>query len=108
LVLISFIIFYFSSHSIVGLIIGVIVLDMGVQATHISNQSIIFSLIPEARNRLNTVYMVSYFIGGASGTFLASQVWKSYQWSGVCAIGAALAIIALAAHLFSYQKNVRN
>jgi predicted MFS family arabinose efflux permease len=108
LVLISFIIFYFSSHSIIGLIIGVIVLDMGVQATHISNQSIIFSLIPEARNRLNTVYMVSYFIGGASGTFLASQVWKSYQWSGVCAIGAALAIVALAAHLFSYQKNVRN
>jgi predicted MFS family arabinose efflux permease len=108
LVLISFIIFYFSSHSIIGLIIGVIVLDMGVQATHISNQSIIFSLIPEARNRLNTVYMVSYFIGGASGTFLASQVWKSYQWSGVCVIGAVLAIIALAAHLLSYQKNVRN
>lgn len=108
LVFVSFIIFYFSSHSLIGLVIGVIVLDMGVQATHISNQSIIFALIPEARNRLNTVYMVSYFIGGASGTFLASQVWKSYQWTGVCAIGALLAAIALAAHLTNYKKNVRN
>jgi len=108
LVFVSFIIFYFSSHSLIGLVIGVIVLDMGVQATHISNQSIIFALIPEARNRLNTVYMVCYFIGGASGTFLASQVWKSYQWTGVCAIGALLAAIALAAHLINYKKNVRN
>jgi predicted MFS family arabinose efflux permease len=108
LVLISYVVFYFSSNSIAGLIIGVIILDMGVQATHISNQSIIFALIPEARNRLNTVYMVSYFIGGASGTFLASLLWKNYQWTGVCAIGGCLAIIALAAHLFSYQKHVRN
>ncbi|MDB5144578.1 MAG: transporter [Mucilaginibacter sp.] len=107
LVLISYIVFYFSSHSIAGLIIGVIILDVGVQATHISNQSIIFALIPEARNRLNTVYMVSYFIGGASGTFLASQLWKSYQWNGVCAIGAVLAAVALVVHLINYKKNVR-
>lgn len=107
LVFISYIVFYFSTSSIAGLIIGVIILDMGVQATHISNQSIIFALIPEARNRLNTVYMVSYFIGGASGTFLASLLWKNYGWSGVCVIGGGLALIALAAHLLNYQKNVR-
>lgn len=75
LVLLSFIVFIFSSHSIAGLIIGVIILDMGVQATHISNQSIIFSLNPEARNRINTIYMVSYFIGGAVGTFMVSTIW---------------------------------
>ncbi|MEZ2337495.1 MFS transporter [Mucilaginibacter sp. RCC_168] len=108
LVLISYIIFYFSGSSIAGLIVGVIVLDMGVQATHISNQSIIFALIPEARNRLNTVYMVSYFIGGASGTFLASLLWKNYGWAGVCAIGGGLALIALAAHFINYKRNVRN
>ncbi|MFC0516752.1 MFS transporter [Mucilaginibacter angelicae] len=105
LILISFIVFYFSSHSIVGLIIGVILLDMGVQATHISNQSIIFALIPEARNRINTVYMVSYFIGGALGTFFASLVWKNYEWNGVCAIGVVLSIIVIIVHLLSYRKS---
>jgi predicted MFS family arabinose efflux permease len=104
LILISFIVFYFSSHSIVGLIVGVILLDMGVQATHISNQSIIFALIPEARNRINTVYMVSYFIGGALGTFFASQVWKRYEWNGVCAIGVILSVIVIIVHLLYYKK----
>ncbi|PWK75896.1 putative MFS family arabinose efflux permease [Mucilaginibacter oryzae] len=104
LILISFIVFYFSSHSMAGLIIGVIILDLGVQATHISNQSIIFALIPEARNRINTVYMVSYFIGGALGTFFASQVWKSYQWTGVCVIGIVLSLFVLAVHVLSYKK----
>jgi len=105
LILISFIVFYFSSHSIIGLIIGVILLDMGVQATHISNQSIIFALIPEARNRINTVYMVSYFIGGALGTFFASLVWKNYEWNGVCAIGTALSVIVIIVHLLNYKKS---
>ena len=101
LIILSFIIFFFSGHSIAGLVIGVIVLDMGVQATHISNQAIIFTLDPKARNRINTVYMVSYFTGGALGTLFATRVWKDYQWSGVCAIGAALSIVALIIHLLS-------
>ena len=82
LIFVSFVVFIFSGHSIAGLIAGVIVLDMGVQATHISNQSIIFSLSAEARNRINTIYMVSYFIGGAAGTFIASMLWTSYRWTG--------------------------
>jgi len=97
-------VFGFSSHSIIGLIIGVVLMDMGVQATHISNQTIVFSLRPEARNRLNTVYMVSYFIGGASGTFLASQAWNIYKWNGVVAIGLILSVLALIIHLISKRK----
>ncbi|WP_295674672.1 MFS transporter [uncultured Mucilaginibacter sp.] len=104
LILVSFIIFYFSAYSIVGLIIGVIVMDMGVQATHISNQSIIFALRPEARNRINTIYMVTYFLGGSAGTFLATQLWKTYQWNGVCAIGATLSVITLLIHFFNHTK----
>ena len=102
LMLLSFVVFYFSAHSIWGLIAGVVVLDMGVQATHISNQSIIFALNPDARNRINTIYMVTYFLGGSAGTFFATQFWKSYQWNGVCAIGVALSVITLAIH-FIYQ-----
>jgi predicted MFS family arabinose efflux permease len=73
LVILSYIVFGFSTSNMILLIVGVILMDMGVQATHISNQAIIFSLRPEARNRLNTVYMVTYFTGGATGTLLASQ-----------------------------------
>jgi predicted MFS family arabinose efflux permease len=104
LILVSFVIFYFSGHNIVGLVIGVIILDMGVQATHISNQSIIFALKPEARNRINTIYMVAYFLGGSAGTFFATQLWKNYQWNGVCAIGAALSVLTLVIHFANHPK----
>jgi predicted MFS family arabinose efflux permease len=104
LVIVSFIIFYFSSHSLIGLVIGVIIMDMGVQATHISNQAIIFSLTEAARNRVNTIYMVSYFVGGAAGTFLATQLWAHYQWNGVCAIGTILSVIVLIVQLANHKR----
>ncbi len=100
LVIISFVIFGFSGSSFVGLVAGVIIMDMGVQATHISNQAAIFSIRPEARNRLNTVYMVTYFMGGALGTFLATQAWHVYDWKGVVAMGLTLSAIALVIHLY--------
>jgi predicted MFS family arabinose efflux permease len=104
LIIVSFVLFFFSGYSMVGLIVGVILLDMGVQATHISNQSIIFALHPNARNRINTIYMVTYFIGGALGAFIASQVWNSYQWAGVCVIGFSLSVLALLIHLANRKK----
>jgi len=103
LIVISFAIFLFSGNSIAGLIIGVIVLDMGVQATHISNQSLIYSLKPEARNRINTIYMVTYFIGGGIGTYLASQAWGHFKWAGVCWVGIGLSAIATVVHLFNHK-----
>jgi len=102
LILISFGIFYISAHNIWGLIVGVIVLDAGVQATHISNQSIIFALKPAARNRINTIYMVTYFLGGTAGTFIATLLWKNYQWNGVCAIGAILTILTFVIHFANH------
>jgi predicted MFS family arabinose efflux permease len=99
LIIISFGVFLVSSYSLIGLAIGVILMDVGVQATHISNQSIIFGLQPSARNRINTVYMVSYFIGGSLGTLLASLAWDNYQWTGVCIIGMLMPAVALIMHL---------
>ncbi|MFD1754598.1 MFS transporter [Rufibacter sediminis] len=99
MIVVSYVVFGFSGSSIIGLVIGVILLDLGIQATHISNQTFIFSLIPEARNRLNTIYMVTYFAGGASGTFLASQAWHLWQWNGVVAVGLIFSSLALALHL---------
>ena len=100
LIIVSFVVFIFSGSSLMGIAIGVVLMDVGVQATHIANQAIIFALNPEARNRINTVYMVSYFIGGSTGTFIATLAWAAYGWSGVCIIGIALSTAALLVHLF--------
>ncbi|RFZ86126.1 MFS transporter [Mucilaginibacter terrenus] len=107
LVIISFVIFWLSAYNMIGLIIGVIIMDAGVQATHISNQAIIFSLNPSARNRINTVYMVSYFVGGALGTFLATRVWGSYHWAGICTIGIVLSSFATIIHLMTRKTMQR-
>ena len=106
LIIISYVVFFVSDRSLIGLVIGVILLDLGVQATHISNQTMIFTLSAEARNRLNTVYMVSYFLGGATGTFLASRVWNTWHWQGVSVIGLSLSVAALLVH-FLYRKTVQ-
>ncbi len=99
LMILSWIVFGFSGASIAGLVLGILLLDLGLQATHITNQTIIFALYPEARNRLNTVYMVTYFIGGASGTFLGSLAWHKWQWPGVAVLGFCFTALALVFHL---------
>ena len=76
------------------LVVGVVVLDVGAQLTQIANQTRIFGLVPAARSRLNTVYMVVYFSGAAIGSALATLAWVRWQWNGVC--GLAIALLALA------------
>ncbi|PRY15682.1 putative MFS family arabinose efflux permease [Pontibacter ummariensis] len=105
LIVVSFVIFGVFSGSIIGLVVGVILMDLGVQATHIANQTLIFSLRPEARNRLNTVYMVTYFTGGALGTYLASQAWHFWQWNGVVATGLLCSALALSVHVSFLRRN---
>jgi predicted MFS family arabinose efflux permease len=78
-----------------ALVVGVLVLDVGMQMTQISNQTRIFGLDASARSRLNTVYMTSFFAGGAVGSALATMAWERRHWNGVCIL--ALALIALTA-----------
>lgn len=104
LLIFSWVLFLFSGNSIFGLVIGVILVDLGLQALHITNQNIIFSKNPEARNRVNTVYMVSFFIGGALGTTLGAVAWETYKWTGVSILGLGLSILILATHLL-FQKS---
>ncbi|PMS20456.1 MFS transporter [Trinickia dabaoshanensis] len=99
LVALAFVIFAFSSTRIAGLVLGVIVLDIGVQAAQISNQSRIYALRPEARSRVNTVFMVCYFIGGATGSAVGAYAWRTFGWLGVCAAGVLFACLAAARHL---------
>lgn len=104
MLVVSYIVFGFSGQSMVGLVVGVILLDLGLQGSHISNQTQIFALHPEARNRLNTVYMFTYFIGGATGTILATQAWQVWRWDGVVAVGLIFSALALAVHLLFSRR----
>ena len=103
IMIVSWIVFLFSAESIIGIVIGVILIDLGQQALHITNQNIIFATNPDARNRINTVYMVSFFLGGAGGTILGALAWEHFQWVGVSLFGLALSVAALLAH-FIFKK----
>ncbi|SEM84586.1 Predicted arabinose efflux permease, MFS family [Chryseobacterium taichungense] len=104
IVLISWAFTYFAGETYWGLIVGVILIDLGVQSSHIMNQTNYFLIRSNAVNRLNTVYMVSYFIGGSLGTWLASIAWQYAQWGGVCLVGVSMGILALTAHLIFNRK----
>lgn len=95
----SWVVLGLGSGSIVGLIIGALFLDMGIQSVHITNQTIIFENNPPERNRINTVYMVVYFTGGALGTFIGGWVWQHYQWPGVAITGFLFGALTLTSHL---------
>ncbi|KQN54782.1 MFS transporter [Erwinia sp. E602] len=81
------------AHSLLALILGIILLDLAVQGVHITNQSVIYRHMPEARNRLTAGYMTCYFIGGAAGSLLSASAYQTAGWYGVCAIGAALTLL---------------
>ena len=82
-------------HSLWGLIVGVLVLDFGLQAVHVSNQSLIYRVRPEAQSRLAAAYMVFYSIGCALGSIASTWVYDRAGWAGVCTFGAALSAAAL-------------
>ena len=90
---ISFAILWFGRHSFWTLALGVIMLDAGMNTMQISNQSIIYSLLPEARSRINSAYMVCCFTGASLGSYGAGQLYASYAWAGVCWLGGALGVV---------------
>ncbi|NIY77476.1 MFS transporter [Thalassospira sp. HF15] len=84
---------YWGQWSIIAFGIGVVLLDLGIQGAHISNQSEIYRLNPEARNRLTTGYMASYFLGGAFGSASAAVSYGMGEWPAVVALGLAVSIL---------------
>ncbi|MEP0982957.1 MFS transporter [Leptolyngbya sp. FACHB-17] len=77
-----------------GLVLGAILLDLGVQTSQISNQATLYSLPAEYHSRLNALYITLYFVGGAIGSYLGTYAWNRFQWSGVCAIGFGMMLLA--------------
>jgi predicted MFS family arabinose efflux permease len=100
LLLVSYIILGIAGKLLLGLIVGVLLMDFGTQACHVSNQTRIYGLVPDARSRLNMFYMVCYFAGGAVGSILGAYAWKLYGWTGVCVFCSLVVVLMLLKFVF--------
>lgn len=90
--------------SYAGLIAGIIIIDIGMQCIQLSNQSATMKIASGAASRMNTIYMVTYFIGGSLGTFLAGSFWSLWGWSGTVAAGLLLLMSSVFVTLFSRKS----
>lgn len=95
LILISWVVMYLFDSTYTGMIAGILLIDIGMQCIQLSNQSATMRLCPEATSRMNTIYMVIYFIGGAFGTFLAGAMWSQFGWAGTVVTGVCLVLCSM-------------
>jgi predicted MFS family arabinose efflux permease len=83
------------AHHLWALMVGILVVDLAIQSVHVQNQQLIFGIDPAARSRLNTGYMVSYFIGGAIGSATTGLAYAAGGWSSVILLGVGYSGVAL-------------
>lgn len=95
---------YIFGDSYGGIIAAIILADIGAQCQQISNQSGSLQQLPEATNRVNTIFMTTLFIGGSLGTLLSGIGWSHNGWTGVCFVGASFAILSLLLSVYDKMK----
>ena len=103
LLLLSWLPLSLAQYSIIALILGVVILDFSVQVTHVLNMSAIYQIRPEARSRMNTGYMVCYFIGGMLGSVGSTYLFSHYGWIAIVLSGTILGLMGIICWLF-YTK----
>ena len=82
--------------SLAAVAVGLVLIDLAVQAVHVTNQSMIYAARPEARSRLAGAYMVFYSIGIGGGSVASTATYAAAGWTAVCALGATISLAALA------------
>lgn len=92
----SWLLIVWTPQSLWALAIGAILLDLAVQAVHVSNQSRIYELRPEAGSRLIGGYMIFYSVGSGLGAILSTTLYSRSGWIAVCLLGATFSLGALA------------
>lgn len=95
---VAFIVFWLVGFWMIGLIVGIILLDLGTQFSQVSNQAIVQSLNRQQSSRNNSIFMFSYFLGGSFGTLLSTWAWSHAGWLGVCLVALVFLIIAIIDH----------
>jgi|HubBroStandDraft_1064217.scaffolds.fasta_scaffold16605_2 predicted MFS family arabinose efflux permease len=101
LLVVSWLALWAGGTTIAVLVVGIVVLDIGAQGLHITNQGEIYRLHPEARSRLTAAYMVIYFIGGGVGSAVSGLVYAHVGWGGVCVVGEIFAALSFCLWLFT-------
>ncbi|UGA39477.1 MFS transporter [Chromobacterium haemolyticum] len=82
-------------QSLAALLVGILLLDLGGQALHVTNQSLIFRSRPEAHGRLVGLYMLFYALGSGLGAISATATYARAGWQAVCGLGTAVSLLAL-------------
>lgn len=98
---------WLGARSLAALLVGIVALDIGAQGLHITNQSEIYRLRPDARSRINAAYMASYFAGGTVGSAGAALLYGTVGWGGVCLYGGSFGVAALALWLSGHRTGHR-
>jgi predicted MFS family arabinose efflux permease len=104
LIAFSFMIFYFSGLSVIGIVFGIIFIDIGLQGVHISNQTRVYSILPDARNRMNTVFMSFSFLGTAAGSAFGLFLWRFGGWHAVTLGCLVLSVLAFSVYAYTYKS----
>lgn len=104
LLFIAQLVFYFFGTQLYFFIAGIILLEMGQQSVHVSNQTRVYALDAASRNRLNTVLMTMSFIGAALGSAIGLALWQFNGWGAICIASAIMAILGFLIYLFTYKK----
>lgn len=95
LMLLGWLCLWLGGSSIWWFLLGLLVVDGALQALHISNQNVVYALAPDARSRINAVYMTTYFLGASIGSALGSWAWLNHGWTGTSLMGGSLGLLTL-------------
>lgn len=105
LMLLTWIIALYGDNSYLWIIIAILLIDAGMQCVHLSNQASVVALDDSAINRINTVYMTVYFLGGSVGTFVAGLSWEHFSWTGVVCTGIFFIVASLLVNCSKQKVN---
>jgi predicted MFS family arabinose efflux permease len=97
MILLSWLPLWVGRHHLVWLVIGIVLLDVGVQGIQVTNQSVMYSAGGQDRSRANAAYMVCYFAGGSVASAVAAAVYSAAGWPAVSGLGAGVAAVGLLA-----------
>ena len=95
----AWVVMAFGEWSIAAVVVGAMLLDIGLRAAMVANQTLINSAVPDSRARSNTLFGLHVWSGNAVGAFLASWTFAHYGWLAVCGVAMTAIVIALLVHL---------